>query len=573
MEALNNAINMPVGNITGLSSGIKWADTVASLMALERKPVDDLQTRKTTYQTQITDWNSIEGKLTSLKSSAEGIDTPTELLTKNVTSSDSDILTASASANAIIGTHDILVNRLATNHILAHTAGWADADSTPINNSGVDQKLSYDYGGVQVTVTVPDGTTLTGLVNLINQDGNNASDRDNNIAGISASILNDGLGGATPYHLVLTGNDTGANHAIQIIDTIANPTDLGTGTEFDTGTWNITQAADNAELRVDGFPDPSWGWPNPWIESSSNTVTDIIPGVTLNLQATSATHVKIQTTLDKSAAESKVKSVLDSFNGLLTTLTSLTSYDADNKVAGPLSDDPLARSLRMDLMSMIATSIPGTDNNDRFRSLGEVGVSIGSGGSLSLDTTKFEKALDTDPVSVARVFGFDSTNSSTFVSVAGHSNKTVGGIYNYTLSYDASGKLLPSGTNTIDGKNATVHGESIVEGASDGNAAGLLMLLTNPGDGPNSLSGTVKVYTGFSVLLANKIAEITDATDGSLANARKRINDSIKVLDNRITEWNDRLTRIEANYNKRFQAMEILIGQLKTQSSSLSALG
>lgn len=554
---------MPVGNITGLSSGIQWDDTVKLLMQIERRPVALLESRRSTYQSQLTNWSALESKLTALKSVAEGIDTTDELLVKTVSSSDSDILSATADSTAIAGTHDVLVNQLATNYVLAHRTGWADANTTAVNSSGNDQSFSYEYAGEAFTITVPTGSTLTDLVNLINNDPDNP--------GVTASILNDGSGGAASYHLVLSGNDTGAANTIAIIDTGPNPTDLGTGTEFDAAEWNTTQTAQNAEIRVDGFPDPAWGWPNPWIEADSNEVEDIIPGVTLHLKdVTAGTPIRIETALDKEAVEAEVNALIKAFNDLVGAVNSLTSYNPESKTAGPLAGDSLARSLRGELTAMVAASIPGAGAADRYRSLGEVGIKITSGGQLSLDSEKFDEALDTDPTAVARMFVFDAETSSGFVSVAGHSDQTVGGEYAFTLSYDASGNIDSGGTNTIGGENAIIHGDSLVGGAEGTDAEGLLVLLSNPGNGPSSLSGTLTIYTGLSSLLVSKVNAITDSVDGRLTGTRDRINDAIDLLDDRISAWDKRLAVVEQTYNRRFQAMEILVGQLRTQSNYMA---
>jgi flagellar hook-associated protein 2 len=551
------------GSVTGLNSGIQWDQTVQLLMQNESRPVTLLQQRVTNYQTQLSNWSTIESKLNSLKAAAEAMDTANELLVKGISTSDDAILTASADSTAIPASHQVLVNRLATNHILVHTAGWADKDTTTVNSSGVDQSLSYSYAGENFTVTVPDGTTLSGLVRLINNDPDNP--------GVTASILNDGSGGAGAFHLVLSGQETGADNTVAILDTLANPTDLGDGAQFDASNWDTTQTAQNAQIRVDGFPDPGWGWPDPWIESASNDVKDVIPGVTLHLHdVTTGTPVHIDISLDKAATKSKVNALVTAYNDLIGNITTMTSYDANAKTAGPLANDSLARSVSNQLMTLIASNIPGTDASDRYRSLGEVGLSIESGGQLSLDEEKFDDALDTDATSVARLFVFDATTSSGYVTVAGHGIDTQGGSYGFTLSYNASGALDSGGTNTIDGKNVTIHGNSLAAAGSDSPVSGLLLLLANPGDGPASLNGTVKVYKGLSALLASKISDLTDSLDGSLANNDTRINDSIQYLNDQIDSWNKRLQTIENNYNTQFQQMETLIGQLKTQSNYLS---
>ncbi|MFH0766377.1 MAG: flagellar filament capping protein FliD [Calditrichota bacterium] len=557
---------MPTSNVTGISSGIDWNEMVSLMMKLERAPVDKLETRRSAFQTQLTDWGAIESKLTALKSSSENMDTINEFLLRAGSSGDEDVLTVTARANAHTGSHSVLVNQIATRHVQVHTAGWADLNSTPVNDSGVDQSLSYEYAGEAFTIIVPDGTTLQSLINLINRDTDNP--------GVTASVINDGQGGATPYHLMLSGDDTGEENLIQIIDTEDNPTDLGDGSQFDNAAWTVTQTAQNAEIRVDGFPDPEIGWPIPWIESASNDVEDIIPGVTLHLKNTSAGEaIQVSVSLDKAAVETQVNSLINTYNDLLNTISAVSSYNTESETAGPLFGDSQIKAIKGRLSTIISNNIPGTQAGDTYRTLGQVGIKLTSGGKLSLNTKTLQDALDDDAMGVARLFAFDSSSSSGFVTVTSHSSKTQGGTYDFTVTYDADGHLDPEGVNTLNGQNATVHGESLLEGAAGDATEGLLMILTNPGNGPSSLSGTINVYTGFGVLLSNAITDLTDTTEGGLKMTRDRINSSIKMLDNRIERLEDRLTTIEDNYKRRFSNMEILLGQLQTQGSYLDSIG
>lgn len=552
---------MAVGNITGVASGINWGDTVKAMMELEKKPMVNLQDRVERYNGILNNWSTIEGKLGALTDAADAINTADKLFTNATTTSDDTIVTATADSNAIAGSHQILVNQLATNHILVHQTGWADDKLTPVNNSGIDQTFSYSYGGEAQSITVPSGTTLTNLVRLINNDSDNP--------GVTASIINDGSGGSNAYHLVLSGNESGSENEIIILDTLANPTDLGTGAEFDFAAWSSTQDAQNAQIRVDGFPDPDWGWPTPWIESSSNDVKDIIPGVTLHLANVSADNkvTVIKTSLDKAEAEDRVQKLLTAFNDVVTTINGMTRWDAASKTAGPLANDSLAKQLKDQLVSVIASELPGTNESDRYRSLGEVGISLTSGNKLSLDITKFEKALDADSAAVGRLLTFDAVSSDGFVSVIGHNTKTVGGEYGFTMTYDASGYLDTLGPNTIDGEDASIRGNTIMAGAADTDVEGLLMMLTNPGNGPDTRSGTVRIYSGLTMIISKTIENYTDSVDGQLKGRREQLNSQINSLNDRIDTWNTRLKKIEENYNRKFSNMETLISQMKNQSS------
>ncbi|MFN3822106.1 MAG: flagellar filament capping protein FliD, partial [bacterium] len=379
--------------------------------------------------------------------------------------------------------------------------------------------------------------------------------------------------GATPYHLVLNGNETGADNTITILDTAENPTDLGDGTDFDPDAWSITQQAQNAQLRINGFPDPNWGWDNPWIESATNDISDLIPGITLHLKQDSGGEtITLSLSLNTSAIKEKVNSLLSSYNELRSTLTSLIRYDPTTQTAGVLIQDSQVRFIINQLNDILSAPIPGTSASDTYQSLGDVGVKIGSEGRLTLDEETFEEALQTDPLGVARLFTIDAISSSSFVSVMGTSIATQGGTHSFTITYDAEGKIDPSGTNTIAGENAQIFGNSVLAGAKGSSGEGLILMLTNPGNGPNSISGTIHIYKGFASLLLEKATQFTESEEGVIPSVQDRLNEAIKRLDDRITEWERRLQTIENNYKKRFQEMETLISQMRQVGNYLNSI-
>jgi len=557
---------MAVSTVAGLNSGIQWGEMVDMLMQVARQPLVTIESRITTYQTQLTHWNSIETKLGEVNAAAEEMATMSDFLVHTVSSSDADLITVDADDQAIPGSHEVVINQLAKNHVLVHLNGWVDEDTTPINTSGNDQSFSLQYGEEVLTFNVPSGTTLRGLVNLINSDEDNP--------GVTASIINSGSG-ESAYHLMLSGNDTGEDNRITILDTHEHPTNLGDGRTFDARTWDTTIAPQNAEIRVDGFPDPRWHWPNPWIESDSNTVEGVIPGLVLNLKKTTAEDepVLISVGTDTAAVEEKVDALISAYNALTYQLDSVSRYDAENETAGPLFGDSLVRSIKNQMMMLVGSNIPGTKEGDVYRTLGQVGIRLTSGGLLSLNTSKFAEALKTDPTAVSRLFVFDVSSTSSHVTDVSHTEATRGGRYNFTLSYNEDGSLNPEGTNVIDGQEVTIHGVRLFSGAEGSNVEGLLMKLSNPGNGPAELSGTLSVYTGLAAMFVQQTSRFTDTETGDLKYTRDRINDTIHLLDTKVDSWNTRLKAIRANYEREFQAMETLIGQMNSQGNFIEQMG
>jgi flagellar hook-associated protein 2 len=143
-----------------------------------------------------------------------------------------------------------------------------DFTRTVSGDTGTDSLVGagtfvYTYNGTTRTITTTANTTLGQLRDLINNDGANP--------GVTASVLDYAGSTGGRYHLVLSGQDTGADYTIQM-EAATTLSGFGPGAG-----WTRTQAAQNSRIRVDGYPEGAW------IENSGNVVDSAIPGVTLTL--------------------------------------------------------------------------------------------------------------------------------------------------------------------------------------------------------------------------------------------------------------------------------------------------
>jgi hypothetical protein len=179
----------------------------------------------------------------------------------------------------------------------------------------------YTYNGVTRTLAATSTTTLQNLVDLINKDSGNP--------GVTASILDYDVSGDPDkrFHLVLSGGDSGQDYGITI----------GAGTTvagFAPGAnWTQTQAAVNAQIRVDGYPAGNW------IERSSNTISDVIPGVTINLVSPGTASVTL--TRSTSQLNEEMTNLVNIYNGIATQVKKYTGYNTDTKTGGVLEGDSL----------------------------------------------------------------------------------------------------------------------------------------------------------------------------------------------------------------------------------------
>ncbi|MFW6119096.1 MAG: flagellar filament capping protein FliD [Planctomycetota bacterium] len=194
-------------NFSGVGSGIDWDLIIQQqIQSRSAQVIEPIQKWKSSWEAKLTAFDGLTAKLQDLQSAAGDMDTPTELRSYTAQSSSESVVEASASGSATPGNYSLEINQLADAEVEIHSG--VDHATTVVNNSGASQQFVYTYAGDSVTVQVPTGTTLSDLVDLINSDSGNP--------GVTASILDDGSGSGTSHHLVLRGNDTGADYTITI---------------------------------------------------------------------------------------------------------------------------------------------------------------------------------------------------------------------------------------------------------------------------------------------------------------------------------------------------------------------
>ena len=200
---------------------------------------------------------------------------------------------------------------------LAQTDKWVHQgfvdQITPVNIGG-GGVFAYTYAGKEYTVNLSTDVGLQGLVDKINSDSKNP--------GVMASILNDGMGTATSYKLVLTGYHSGAEHAI----TISDKTSLN---RMPCKQENFTHAreASNSMSRIDGYPNDG----ESWIQRATNEVSDVLDGVVLTLQGTGTTNITIQNNV--SDMVDKIKQLIESVNFCKSYIKEQTKYGTGKVVS------------------------------------------------------------------------------------------------------------------------------------------------------------------------------------------------------------------------------------------------
>jgi len=370
----------------GIGSGLDINGLVSQLMTAESKPLDLLKTQEKQFNTKLSAYGTLKSAISTFQTAMRDLTGSKGLSAQTVTSSNAGVLSATANGTAAAGVFTIEVTQLAQRQKLT-SAGVADATASLGSGS-----LNIKVGANAEVVVTPTDYSLQGIRDAINESD----------AGVTATIVNDGT--ANGNHLVITSKDSGAANTVKITATDASLSqfdyDPAAPVLYDANTppagMSQLQAAQDANLTVDGIP----------ITKPSNTITDAIQGVSLNLtQVSGGTPVTITVGQDTETVKTSIGNFVKAFNDLKQTIGNLTAYDPTTNIGGPLVGDSGANSVLNQIRSTLTQSISGAGS---LSMLSDIGVSFQKDGTLALDNSKLQKAIDGNFQDVAKLF--TSTN-------------------------------------------------------------------------------------------------------------------------------------------------------------------
>lgn len=684
--------------LSGLSTGIDTQAIITSLMEIEKQRLTKYQAKLAQYQEKQSTVNELKSYMTTFKSALNDIYSKSSLKSFNVSTSDSDVLTAKATSSAYEGSHSVQIKQLATANRWVHE-GFKY--STSLVGAGT-MILSYDNQELIVQTTAE--MSLEDLVNQINNSSDNS--------GISASILNYDDGSGNAYHLVLSGDKVGSDYQISVrssnsevhtaasvlksggantkltskiselddfsgqgisfsdVDEIVisgtdhtgnpvNATIQATGlmtledvieqaedafgdtvditldegqlvvhdktsgaslmslsmsfnTDTQSATLNFsqttvggslvsnlasmaaakfteTQKAQDAMIKIDGYPSGE-----NWLSRSANTITDVIAGVTLTLQNTTANtdgtydSVSIGLTRDTESLKEKMTAMIEAYNTLETYFQGVADYDTETKTSGILANDYSLTSIRMQFRSAILGNAVGFTNSDTYKNLKDIGLTFDANNLLELDEDKFTDAISEDYNGVLSLLGAVKTGStsggdSAYIKFNDSSKTTAAGTYNVRAVIDASGTitsaLIKLASESWDqARQATVNGNYII-GKSQLDSNGMpidpeydLQLVVSTSQTNATLETTVNIRQGSAGTLYDLVDTATKSTTGRLSTSLDSIGDQITNMESRIETEETRLEKYQDRLVAKYARLEKLLTQIQQQFSGISAI-
>lgn len=383
-----------MAGITGIGSGVNINEIVGALVNAEKAPKEaQLARLEKASTTKFSALGTLKGALSEFQTAMKDLNSLALFEKRTATSSNSAAVSASAEKTALSGTYQLAVKQLATSSRVA-TASVSNTSAEPYAASG-DGQLTVKLGAddsAGVLVDIKSGDTLEQI-----RDTLNATLKDK---GISANIVNNPADGTS--RLVLNAKDTGAGKDI-VITAAPGLEDLavdGAVKGVGNSAGYLGDPAQSAVFTIDGLEQTS----------STNSLKDVIPGVTFNLLSKTETDKPLTLTVgqDKAGVTANIKKFVDAYNKLIKTTSELTNVtqvgEGKAPVVGGLVGDATVRTL----LSGVRNELVNPAGQEGIRVLADLGITTQNDGTLKIDDTKLGAAITDNFAAVGSFFTGDN---------------------------------------------------------------------------------------------------------------------------------------------------------------------
>jgi len=362
-------------SIDGIASGLNTTELIEQLMQIERRPITQMQQRMDA-------WRDVNMRLANLETKLGNLLLSSTFEAIKATSSAPDAVTATARADAAVGTYRIVVKQVAKAQIVASASPLSIPASDPLGLSG-----TVTVNGVAVTVDA--SMSLRDIASALN-----ASE-----AGVRATIVDN--------RLVIEHKELGK--PLDLVDSSAAADgvlkQLGILTQDQaTGQWvaNVIQHEQNAVIEVNGIE----------VTRPSNVIDDVVDGITFTIHDRGSDEERtavIEVAKDANDAVAKIKEVVDQINSALEFMASRLEKGA--VLQGDATLIRLQSALRLELMERVDTGTP-------YSTLSAIGLRFSREGRLEVDETKLREALEADAQAVYKLFAADTKSGDAADGIA-----------------------------------------------------------------------------------------------------------------------------------------------------------
>ena len=572
--------------------GLKKADE-----SVQVKPLTLKIDKNTKKQADITALTTL---VSTLKTSYADVANETAMLKRTVSAAGSGSVTANVEAGVAEQTVRLSVSQLA--QVDSYQSKGFTSRSDTLEGITGEQSLTLSVGDKSVDIKVGASTTLEDIINQINDGAGDA---------IKASIVN--TGGENGYKIILQSKESGEKNQIKFsvkgdqaaadgakdvlekLGFMTNQTAIQDDKGNTTG-YNLTintadpsaggkqlQKAQDAKFNFNGID----------ITRSSNKVDDLIIGVTFNLnnvdEKNSTTGALKESVItigkDTDAVVKSLKSMVTAYNDLISNITTATSYDRENGVAGTLNGMSEITGIKRKLQNLFESS-----NSDGM-SLQNFGFSFTEKGVLSVDESKLKDTISKDYEGFKSFF----TNSTEYKNAGVFGTENI----NQTLTNNTSGKLKINGKEIEiklnNGNDAVKNANELVRLINDAEIPNVTARLAD--NGVLQLVGTggkdIEISKGVDDNLLQKLGleagttpgsstdkkgffdKLSDivtgliGTEGTLTNLTSSLKDKSKIIQSQKDKVQATLDKKYAMMQKQFSTIAVQMNALENSFNSL----
>lgn len=359
----------------GIGSGLDVESIISKLMALERTPITRLEDATKKIDDKLSSFGKIQSALSTLRDASRTLATNSTWGVTKASSANATAVGATSSDTSVAGSYSVSVTQLAKSQMVA-SGTVADATAALGGGTLTIEMGSWSAGqgaftpnadaATTLAITLEPDDSLQDLRDRINESG----------GGVVASIVTDVTGSRLALRSVESGEDAG----FRVSADSAGLADFAYDPAAGVNAGALKQTASNALASINGID----------IVSKTNTLTDVIDGLTLKLSQVTTEPVEVSVEVDNEAIKKSVTAFAEAYNALNSLLVSQTKYNGDSASAGPLQGDSTAVGLQRQLRQLIG----GTSGASAlYQRMADIGLDPQADGSLKVNSTKLDTAV------------------------------------------------------------------------------------------------------------------------------------------------------------------------------------
>jgi flagellar hook-associated protein 2 len=517
-----------------VGSGLNTTEIIDSLVNADVVPKQNIiNTKIDERKVSISALGQLQTDLKSFDTNLVAIDGMIGLSVNSSGTATSLEVTNSSSANEF--SHKIEVANIATPQTLVFSGFSGEDDELGAGSLAISFGTwsggSFTQNSTSTeTITITDGAdTLADIRNAINDSD----------MGLTASIIQVN----TQSYSLMVKSTTGLDNAIQIV---------ATETVSNTGLADLDYSSYDSNVELVAATDASFSLDGIEITRDTNTVTDLLDGMTLTLNNATTTAETITSVYSSSEAYVVMQALVKEINALSSSLRTLSQRGLNGADDGPLVGDPIVAKLTNSLRSINTDAIYGFGDDAIY--MASFGVQTQKDGSVILDEDTFTKAFEENPSDFAAIVMDRFTASTSGVEVSMTGKDWVGGVYD--LVYTDANNV------TIDSVDMTV--SDTIYTSSSGSTDGLILDI-------GSNVSTASVYLGRSALSALRLSIADYLVTGSDINDKiTTYSDDISDYETDLVDLTARMESLRSNYTEKYSAMNAVLESSKSSSDFLT---